>query len=169
MNEIAISGAMKTVIDAITQDDSYRWSWWCNLVMPMIDAGATRETAERGAAQFLYNLSGGTINMYKDRMLANDRIDRYGQILLEMYADHPSDSAHGAIWSDIRTTIEHIKQRNGRDDLVKLWTDHDLTPNDENSLRRFGPGLKALFNILAEASNVLHPVEKCNEPDVLPA
>lgn len=169
MNDIQLSDAMAVLVDNIVKDESYRWSWWCNLVMSAIDAGASREVAEGAAEHFLSNLSRGRVRMDKDPFLANDRIDRYGQILLEMYADHPSDSAHGTIWSDIRTTIERIKQRNGRDDLVKLWTDHDLTPNDENSLRRFGPGLKALFNILAEASNVLHPVEKCNEPDVLPA
>ncbi len=163
MNDIQLSDAMAVLVDNIVKDESYSWSWWCNLVMSAIDAGASREVAEGAAEHFLSNLSHGRVRMDKDPFLAKDRIDRYGQLLLEINEDDASVD-------DIKATIEIIKKRNGLGDIRQLLNDHRLIPPNFNehhwAWKRFGGDLSGLFEILNAATNVLFPIQAAEQSDV---
>lgn len=53
--------AMHVLSEEVQSDrtqGSYAYSWWCNLVMPVIDAGGTREVAEIAASTIMFNAFG---------------------------------------------------------------------------------------------------------------
>jgi len=60
-NDDQIPSAMGTISEAIRADTaqgSYAHTWWCNLVMPVIDANGSRKVAETAASTFMFNAFG---------------------------------------------------------------------------------------------------------------
>ena len=54
---------IKGLIDAMKADPEYAWSWHCNLVMAMEDAGAgTLQDCNKGAALFMSRLTNGAVD-----------------------------------------------------------------------------------------------------------
>ena len=49
---------LRDVSKAVCEDrstGSYAYTWWCNLVMPVIDAGGSRQVAEDAAYHIMLN------------------------------------------------------------------------------------------------------------------
>ncbi len=51
-------GALDTLKTAIQKDDSYAWTWHCNIAMPLQDEGIPHEQANRAAARLMDILFG---------------------------------------------------------------------------------------------------------------
>lgn len=67
-----IAPHMEAVRQALIHDAEYAWSWFCNLKMPHIDAGASWTSASEGAARFLSVLTGGELDITKHPNWANN-------------------------------------------------------------------------------------------------
>lgn len=63
---------IRAIIAAMVADPMYAWSWYCNLKMPHVDAGANWTTASHGAANFLSILTGGEVDITKHPLWAED-------------------------------------------------------------------------------------------------
>lgn len=64
---------MRAITAAMVADPMYAWSWFCNLKMPHVDAGADWTTASQGAASFLHVLTGGEVDITKHPYWADDQ------------------------------------------------------------------------------------------------
>lgn len=67
-----IAPHMEAVRYALVHDAEYAWSWFCNLKMPHIDAGASWASASEGAARFLSILTGCELDITKHPNWANN-------------------------------------------------------------------------------------------------
>lgn len=47
--------AMTHIRELLHKDQEYAFGWYSNLIMPMIDAGVTREIAEDAVGRIMYN------------------------------------------------------------------------------------------------------------------
>lgn len=54
-NRYVVASPFSALRQAIKSDADYAWSWHCNVAMSFVDEGVSHETANRGAARFMYS------------------------------------------------------------------------------------------------------------------
>ena len=160
-----LTTAIAVVIDRLINDSEYRWGWWCNLVMTSIDAGASREIAEKGAINFLGALTGGVLRMWEDPAVLSDRLDRAIIKLNELIG-------YGHPWCEaVRTELKIIKsiQTHGRQGhLAQLQRDLFNQVNSGTISRTWLDQVDAAFNELCCAYNAKFPVPSPDEQNSQP-
>lgn len=160
------------LVEAIINDEDYRWSWWCNLVMAYIDAGGDRKTAEEAASRFLSLLTGGRVNMKNDPMYLKDKKNREDRRAVYSSTKLNNDLLNGTVQVVLDALPPGGTAIAVRDTLVNLLQTYDAHPGPEPNLEAASKALIAMQSLfmvlhrdvpLSEQARILTHFAKAHE------
>lgn len=114
--ETDISRSVGKLIQVLSTDREYLWSWYCNLAMAVKDSGAPYRFASEAAARFLSQLTGGGANVESDPRYEEARTN---------HLRHEGMGNFG--WDELATGLEKARQ----DILSEAQTSATAVPESE--------------------------------------